>query len=121
MTNSNDNFTDEAVLNLVKALAVEVADHGSQEAELMFSKTMTDEEIGVVMKANTFLSAFSAVLIQIVERQNPGFARLVMDTWTSDAVQHLVQLAFAEEIEHAAQEIENSISKIEKEINKEEQ
>lgn len=120
MNESDSPLTDEAVLNLVRALAVEVTDHGSQEAELMFSQTLTDEEIGVVMKANTFLSAFSAVLIQIVERQNPGFARLVVDTWTSDAVQHLVQLAFAEEIEKAAQEIEDSISKLEKEINKEE-
>lgn len=113
-------LTDEAVIQLVKALAFEVAEHGGQEAELLFSETMTESEINTVMKANTFLSTFSAVLIQIVERQNPGFARLVVDTWKSDAVQHLVQLAFAEEIEQAAQDIEDSISKLEQEINKEE-
>jgi len=113
----DNKLTDDAVLKIVKALAIEVTEQGSKEADLILSPTMTEEEISVVMKANTFLSAFSAVLIQIVEKQNPGFARLVVDTWTSESIQHLVQLAFAEEIAEIAKELEADILKLEKEIN----
>lgn len=118
MSDPESNLTDTAVLRLVQALAIEVTEQGGKEAELLFSETMTEDEISTVMKANTFLSAFSAVLIQIVERQNPGFARLVVEAWTSESIQHLVQLAFAEEIEKVVNELESDILELEKEINK---
>lgn len=118
---TNDKYiADEALIRLVQALAIEVTTHGSNESELMFSSTLTDDELAIIMKANTFLSAFSAILIQIVEKQNPGFAKLVMDVWTSEPIQNLVQLAFAEEIAEAAAQVQEGIMRLEQEINREE-
>lgn len=119
MSTSNDHIADEALMNLIKALAIEVTMYGSDEADLILSGKLSDQDADTLMKANTFLSAFSSVLIQIVERQNPGFARLVMDVWTSEPIQTLVSLAFAEEIQQATDRVQESILDLEKEINKE--
>jgi hypothetical protein len=118
--NTDDRYlSDDALMSLVKALATEVTTHGEEEAALVMSGRLPDQDAEKIMKANTFLAAFSGVLIQIVERQNPGFARLVMEVWTSDAVQTLVSLAFAEEIQEATDRIEESILSLEKQINEE--
>jgi hypothetical protein len=120
MSTNENHVADEALINLVRALAIEVTTHGSDEADLIMSGKLSDQDADTLMKANTFLSAFSSVLIQIVERQNPGFARLVMDVWTSDPIQTLVSLAFADEIQQATDRVQESILDLEREINKEE-
>jgi hypothetical protein len=118
--NTEDGYlSDAALMKLVKALATEVTTHGEEEAALVMSGLLSDQDAEKIMKANTFLAAFSGVLIQIVERQNPGFARLVMEVWTSEAVQNLVAYAFADEIQEATDRVQESILSLEKQINEE--
>lgn len=120
MSINHEDMSNEVLFNLVKALAIEVTNHGADESELVITGNLSDEDADVIMKANTFLSAFAAVLIQIVDKQNPGFARMVLDVWSSEPIQKLVQLAFMDEINEAVERLQQGIADLENFANNEE-
>jgi hypothetical protein len=120
MSDSDSFLTEEGMFKLIGALTTEVINHGQREADLVgldAENQLTSEQIAIIMKTNTLLSTFAGVLVKIVERQNPKFAQLVLEVWTSPAIQELVEIAFVEEINGALLLVEESINRLEQEIN----
>lgn len=110
-------LSDKAKLKLIDALAGEVIEHGQAEAEIIASDSLTEEESVVLMKTNTFLTAFAMLLLEVVETEDTRLAKAILDVWTSSKIQDLVQQAFIEEIIEAQQSMENSIDELERFIN----
>ncbi len=86
---------------------------------LIESKSLKDHEALTVMKANNLLTVFAMLLVRVVESKNIEFATAIINCWISPAVQDMVQIAFAEEIEEAARVVTNGINDLEMAINKE--
>jgi hypothetical protein len=109
----------DAILALVSTLVTEVVRYGEEESLLIESKSLKDYEALTVMKANTLLTVFAMLLVRVVESKNIEFATAIINCWISPAVQDMVQIAFAEEIEEAARVVTNGINDLEMAINKE--
>jgi histidyl-tRNA synthetase len=115
---SNEVYlSDTAKLALIDALAGEVIQHGQAEAEIIASDSLTDKEADVLMKTNTFLTAFALLLLEVVERQDVALAKAVLDIWTSSKIQDLILHAFTDEIQAAQASVANEIDELEKIIN----
>lgn len=112
-------LSEEAIFALVSTLATEVVKYGEEESLLIESKSLKDNEALSVMKANTLLTVFALLLVKVVESKDLAFATTVVNCWISPAVQDMVQIAFAEEIEQAATMVTNGIADLEAAINKE--
>jgi hypothetical protein len=109
----------DAILALVSTLVTEVVRYGEEESLLIESKSLKDHEALTVMKANTLLTVFAMLLVRVVESKNIEFATAIINCWISPAVQDMVQIAFAEEIEEAARVVTNGINDLEIAVNKE--
>jgi hypothetical protein len=112
-------LSEEAMFALVSTLATEVIRFGEDEAKLVESRRLTDEQSLIIMKANTLLTTFAMLLVRIIESEDPEFAKMVVEVWTTPAMQDMVRVAFAEEIEEAALIVAQGIDDLEKSINKE--
>ena len=115
--NDYNYLTDKSMLSLIDALADEVIKHGEEEARMIADEKLTNQQILTIMKANTFLTVFATLLIKIVEKENPTFAKAVLDIWVSGPIQDMVQMAFAGEIESATNRIAAGIDELEQIIN----
>lgn len=109
----------DAILALVSTLVTEVVRYGEEESLLIESKSLKDYEALTIMKANTLLTVFAMLLVRVVESKNIEFATAIINCWISPAVQDMVQIAFAEEIEEAARVVTNGINDLESLVNKE--
>jgi hypothetical protein len=115
---SDDTYlSDEALLNLINALADEVIELGGAEAELIITAELSDKDLELLIKTNTLLTAFASLLVRIVQNESTEFAREVINVWTSDSVQELVRYAFKKEIDSAVASIAKQIDDIETIIN----
>jgi len=112
-------LSEDAIMALVSTLVTEVVRYGEEEALLIESKSLKDHESLTVMKANTLLTVFAMLLVRVVESKNIEFATAIINCWISPAVQDMVQIAFAEEIEEAARVVTNGINDLEMAANKE--
>jgi hypothetical protein len=112
-------LSDDAILALVSTLAVEVVRYGEQEAALIDEKKLSEEQKDSIMKANTLLTVFAALLVRIVESEDIATAAKVVDCWISPSVQDMVSIAFANEIEQAAAHVTQGIDDLEDVANKE--
>lgn len=112
-------LSDDAILALVSTLAVEVVRYGEQEAALIDEKKLSEEQKDSIMKANTLLTVFAALLVRIVESEDIATAAKVVDCWISPSVQDMVSIAFADEIEQAAAHVTQGIDDLEDVANKE--
>lgn len=112
-------LSDSAVFALVSTLATEIVRYGEKESQLLEHKKLSDDEISTIMKANTLLTVFAMLLIEIVNQKNLEMAKTVVQCWISPAVQDMVSIAFAEEIQQAAEVVTQGIGDLEKEVNKE--
>ena len=112
-------LSDDAILALVSTLAVEVVRYGEQEAALIDEKKLSEEQKDSIMKANTLLTVFAALLVRIVESEDIATAAKVVDCWISPSVQDMVSIAFANEIEQAAAHVTQGIDDLEGVANKE--
>lgn len=112
-------LSDDAILALVSTLVTEVVRYGEEESLLIDHKGLSDHEVITIMKANTLLTVFAMLLVRVVESKNIEFATAIVNCWISPAVQDMVQIAFAEEIEEAARVVTEGINDLEKAINKE--
>jgi hypothetical protein len=112
-------LSDDAILALVSTLAVEVVRYGEQEAALIDEKKLSEEQKDSIMKANTLLTVFAALLVRIVESEDIATAAKVVDCWISPSVQDMVSIAFANEIEEAAAHVTQGIDDLEDVANKE--
>jgi hypothetical protein len=112
-------LSEDAIMALVSTLVTEVVRYGEEEALLIESKSLKDHESLTVMKANTLLTVFAMLLVRVVESKNIEFATAIINCWISPAVQDMVQIAFAEEIEEAARVVTNGINDLEMVANKE--
>lgn len=110
-------LSDTAKLSLVDALAGEVIKQGEAEASIISSTSLTDDEAEVLIKSNTFLTTFAVFLLEIVERKDAQLAKAVLDVWTSETIQELVQYAFEDEIAQAQQALADDIDTLELFIN----
>lgn len=119
-TEKNEMFlSDDAIFALVSTLATEVIRYGEEEAKLIEHKKLSDGEVITVMKANTMLTVFAMLLVRVVESKDLTTATAIVNCWISPAVQDMVQIAFAEEIEEAATVVTSGIDRLEDAINKE--
>jgi hypothetical protein len=109
-----------SMMHMIDALADEVIKVGEAESYLINSEVLTDNEITAVMKANTFLTVFATLLLRIVEKEKPEFARMILDIWIDSPVKNLIRLAFAEEIKAAVDHIAEGIDELEQLVNKKE-
>lgn len=112
-------LTEEALFALVSSIMVEMVKHGEAEALLIESKTLTEDQQMIVVKANTLLTLATLSMFAIVETQNVSAAKLVVETWTSPMMQDLVGIAFADEITSAHEKLDAEIDLLEQEVNKE--
>lgn len=112
-------LSDDALLALVSTLATEVVRYGEAESTLLEHKRLSDEDVIIVMKANTLLTVFAMFLVKVVESKDIDMAKTVVEAWISPAIQDMVQIAFAEEIDDAADVITQGISNLEDIANKE--
>lgn len=112
-------LSDDAILALVSTLAVEVVRYGEQEAAMIEDKKLSEEQKSIIMKANTLLTVFATLLVKIVESENIEVAKQVVECWIAPAMQDMVSIAFAEEIEQAAGVVTQGISDLEDAVNKE--
>lgn len=112
-------LSDDAILALVSTLAVEVVRYGEQESALIDEKRLSEEQKDSIMKANTLLTVFAALLVRIVESEDIATAAKVVDCWISPTVQDMVSIAFADEIEQAASHVTQGIDDLEDVANKE--
>lgn len=112
-------LTDDAIFALVSTLTTEVIRYGEIEAELIHSKHLSDDQIIAVMKSNTLLTVFAMLLVRVVESKDLNAATAIVNCWISPAVQDMVQIAFAEEIEEAATMVTDGIDNLEASLGKE--
>ena len=112
-------LSDDALLALVSTLATEVVRYGEAESALLEHKRLSDEDVIIVMKANTLLTVFAMFLVKVVESKDIDMAKTVVEAWISPAIQDMVQIAFAEEIDDAADVVTQGISNLEDIANKE--
>lgn len=110
-------LSDKTLIALTNALAEEVIKNGEAEAHIIASDVLTDSENLTIMKANTLLTAFGMLLIQVVENNDVALARKVITIWTSSHLQGLVQYAFTDEIKSANDHLAQEIDDLEKFIN----
>jgi hypothetical protein len=120
MSDENELFlSDDALLALVSTLATEVVRYGEAESTLLENKRLSDEDVVIVMKANTLLTVFAMFLVKVVESKDIEMAKTVVEAWISPSIQDMVQIAFAEEIDDAAEVVTQGISNLEDIANKE--
>jgi len=120
MSDENELFlSDDALLALVSTLATEVVRYGEAESTLLENKRLSDEDVVIVMKANTLLTVFAMFLVKVVESKDIEMAKTVVEAWISPSIQDMVQIAFAEEIDDAAAVVTQGISNLEDIANKE--
>lgn len=112
-------LSEDATFALVSTMATEVIRFGEMESRLIENKKLTEDEIVTVMKANTLLTVFAMFLVRVVDSKDLESAQSVVNCWISPAVQDMVQIAFADEIEHAARVVTNGIDDLEAVANKE--
>lgn len=112
-------LSDDAIFALVSTLAVEVVRYGEQEAALIEEKKLSEEQKSTIMKANTLLTVFATLLVRVVEAEDLETAKRVVDCWIAPAMQDMVSIAFAEEIQQAATLVTDGISDLEDVANKE--
>jgi hypothetical protein len=110
-------LSTKTMMHLINALADEVIVHGEAEAYLINHEHLTDKQVATIMKTNTFLTAFATLLLKIVEKENPKFAKMILDIWVSSPVKDLVRIAFADEIASAVDNVAAQIDELEKIIN----
>lgn len=117
MTDENQEkelfLSDDALLALVSTLATEVVRFGEKESQLVESKRLSEEDVVVVMKANTLLTVFAMLLVEVVKSEDIETATKIVNCWISPAIQDMVSIAFAEEIEDAAEVVTQGISDLE--------
>jgi len=120
MSDENELFlSDDALLALVSTLATEVVRYGEAESTLLENKRLSDEDVVIVMKANTLLTVFAMFLVKVVESKDIEMAKTVVEAWISPNIQDMVQIAFAEEIDEAAEVVTQGITNLEDIANKE--
>jgi len=120
MSEDNELFlSDDALLALVSTLATEVVRYGEAESTLLENKRLSDEDVVIVMKANTLLTVFAMFLVKVVESKDIEMAKTVVEAWISPNIQDMVQIAFAEEIDEAAEVVTQGITNLEDIANKE--
>ena len=112
-------LSDDALLALVSTLATEVVRYGEAESTLLEHKRLSDEDVIIVMKANTLLTVFAMFLVKVVESKDIEMAKTVVEAWISPNIQDMVQIAFAEEIDEAAEVVTQGITNLEDIANKE--
>lgn len=112
-------LSDDALLALVSTLATEIVRYGEAESKLIENKKLSDDDVIVVMKANTLLTVFAMFLIKVVESKDIEVATSVVESWISPEIQDMVQIAFAEEIAEAAEVVTRGIDDLEDAVNKE--
>jgi hypothetical protein len=112
-------LSDSAVISLVDALAEEVIKYGEEEAKLIGSNKLNEEETSILMKTNTLLTAFAMFILNVVNSKDVPVARQLLKVWTSSTMQDLIQYAFTEEILTANSNIEKEIDELERFINEE--
>lgn len=106
-------LSDEAILALVSTLATEVVRHGEAESKLIESRKLSEEEVVSVMKANTLLTVFALFLVDVVKSEDIETAQRIVNCWISPVIQDLVSIAFAEEIDDAAEVVTQGIADLE--------
>ena len=120
MSEDNELFlSDDALLALVSTLATEVVRYGEAESTLLENKRLSDEDVVIVMKANTLLTVFAMFLVKVVESKDIEMAKTVVEAWISPNIQDMVKKAFAEEIDEAAEVVTQGITNLEDIANKE--
>lgn len=112
-------LSDTAVISLVDALAEEIIKYGEEEAKLIASDKLDEDETVVLMKTNTLLTAFAMFILNVVNTKNVPVARQLLKVWTSSTMQDLIQYAFTEEILTANNNIEQDIDELERFVNEE--
>jgi len=116
MSDQEDNqihLSEDAVFALVSTLATEVVRYGEREAQIIENKKLSDEDVVTVMKANTLLTVFAMLLVEVVKSEDIEMAQRIVTCWISPAIQDMVSIAFAEEIEDAAEVITQGIADLE--------
>jgi hypothetical protein len=116
---SIEAMADKTILHLVHALSGEVIEYGEQEAQLVLDKSLPKNTVQLIIKTNTFLTAYASLLIQIVQDSDVPFAKKVLDVWMSDNIQGLAQMAFEDNIAEAQQAIDKAIQDLENIANNE--
>lgn len=122
MSEEADNelfLSDDSLLALVSTLATEIVRYGEAESQLLENKRLSDEDVVIVMKANTLLTVFAMFLVKVVESKDIDMAKAVVEAWISPAIQDMVQIAFAEEIQDAADVVTEGIANLENIANRE--
>lgn len=122
MSEEADNelfLSDDSLLALVSTLATEIVRYGEAESQLLENKRLSDEDVVIVMKANTLLTVFAMFLVKVVESKDINMAKSVVEAWISPAIQDMVQIAFAEEIQDAANVVTEGIANLEDIANRE--
>lgn len=112
-------LSDTAVISLVDALAEEVIKYGEEEAKLIASDKLSEEETFTLMKTNTLLTAFAMFILNVVNTKDVPTARQILKVWTSTTMQDLIQYAFTDEILSANNNIEQDIDELERFVNEE--
>ena len=115
------HLSEKAILNLIRALALEVSEIGGEEAALIMNDEVSDEQAKLLMKANTFLSVFAAFLLKVIKDNDTETATLVLNVWLSKPIRDLASIAFYDEIKNADKKLQESINEIEKYLNKKEE
>lgn len=122
MSENNDKprLTDEAAIEFLSALCVEMLDIGEAHTTLI----PTDEKepssnTKVLMKTNTMMVFTSLLLMSVVKDKMSDVAQLAYKIWTSPLMADLNVIAFKEEIEGVKDYIDTSVVDIEAFINKE--
>lgn len=115
------HLSEKAILNLIRALALEISEVGDKEAALIMNDEVSDEQAKLLMKANTFLSVFAAFLLKVIKNNDTETATLVLNVWLSKPIRDLTSIAFYDEIKNADKQMQESINEIEKYLNKKEE
>jgi len=115
------HLSEKAILNLIRALALEVSEVGDKEAALIMNDEVSDEQAKLLMKANTFLSVFAAFLLKVIKDNDTETATLVLNVWLSKPIRDLTSIAFYDEIKNADKQMQENINEIEKYLNKKEE
>jgi len=112
--------SDEAALDFLSALCLEMLDVGELHTQLMpVDGKEETEELKVLMKANAMMVFSSLLLMSVVQDKMYDVAHLGFKLWTSQLMQDINLIAFKEEISKVRNDVDLSIVDIENFINKE--
>jgi hypothetical protein len=118
MSDEAIKLTDEATEKLFGSIVMNFISSGEEEAKSLDNEALSKEQQMIMMKANTLFTVSTMYFMTVLQDKDLETMRKVLTIWSTPMVQDLINIAFHDEIEAAANSVDDAINQMEKEANK---